>query len=190
MSSCGYPAALHLWGVGWGLEEPSCLAWDRQGGRRVSLRLRGSWGQLCGHPGSHRLLFQLWTLALLTGEARKVPPRVNDSLSALPHPQRTREESLGDWNNVTAALRRDSQPPALLPGALGTPLTTSRHRAVSGLALGTCSSFLGPAWPGRVPAAGSLSHSCTFPLPHCSRYQHPTSCSGCTGKCGCRQGRC
>lgn len=98
------------------------------------------------------------------------PSSVNDSLSALPHPQREREESLGDWNNVTAALRRDSQPPALLPGALGTPLTTSRHRAVSGLAPGTCSSFLGPrlAWEsprGRliVPLL-HFSSAALFPL--------------------------
>lgn len=36
------------------------------------------------------------------------------------HPQR-KGGSLGAWNNVVAALRRDSGPPALLPGALGTP---------------------------------------------------------------------
>lgn len=64
-------------------------------------------------------MFRLWALARLTREGWKVPSQVHDPL---PHPWRE-----GGCSNGTAALGRDSRTPALLPGALGTPLTAPTH---------------------------------------------------------------
>ena len=51
------------------------------------------------------------------------------------------------------------QPSFLGPWAGPSP---PQPTVVSSLAPGTYRSFLDPAWPGRVPAADSLSHSCHF----------------------------
>lgn len=52
-------------------------------------------------------------------------------------------------------------PPSSFPGPWVTPLSIPPHSSPQ-LALGTCSSFLHPSWPGRVPEAHSLSCSCHF----------------------------
>ena len=91
-------------------------------------------------------------LTLLPWGDQKVPSWGNGlGVIPWPHPQRK------GFSRVGARLRL----PPLFLGPWG-PRSPSHHAEVPRLSLGTCSSFLHRAWPGRVPEAHSLSRSCHF----------------------------
>lgn len=127
--------------------------------------LRSSWEPL--PPCSSCVM-----LALLSREGWKAPSWGHDSLSAPALPTE-REGSLGGvWSNTEAALAAPSQGPGLPPHSPTMRQSPARP--------------LGPADPSSIPPGSgeSLSGLIVPVLPHCSCYQHPPHCSGCTGKRG------
>lgn len=79
----------------------------------------------------------------------------------LPHPQRE-TGSLGGWSNGKAAPRRDNLPPALLPGARGTPPSRLATEQSPAWPLGLADPSSIPPGLGESPQPDSLSHPCHF----------------------------
>lgn len=126
--------------------------------------------------GAAVFLFQLWD--------PRPPLRTMIPALHLPHPQSKRGLSGGRSNTPTAwGGTTPASPP---PWGTGQPPNHPATKQSPAWPLGPADPSSIPPGPGESPQPAHCPTPATFPLLHCSRYQHPTHCSGCTGKRGCR----
>lgn len=100
----------------------------------------------------------------------------------LPHPQgRGVPGGLEQWD----CCPKEGQPPASPPswGSGHTPNCPDTEQSPA-WPLGPADPSSIPPGLGESPRQAHCPTPATFPLPHCSRYQHPTRFGGCTGRRG------